>query len=75
MGVEKVDIFPEDLLIPWEDTEYNLTQSSVAGEFAHILLVRNTDGGVSNEGPHLYVLSSHFPLEFQTAWRIPSYVT
>lgn len=45
MGVEKVDIFPEDLLIPWEDTEYNLTQSSVAGEFAHILLVRNTDGG------------------------------
>lgn len=75
MGIEKVDTSPEDLLIPREDTEYNLTQNSVAGEFAYILLLGIQMWEASNEGPHLYVLSSHFPLEFRTAWRIPSYVT
>lgn len=75
MEVEKVEISPEDFLIPWEDTEYNLTQNSVAGEFAYILLLGIQMWEAGNEGPHLYVLSSHFPLELQTAWRIPSNVT
>lgn len=45
MGIEKVDTSPEDLLIPWEDTEYNLTQNSVAGGICLYFIVRNTDMG------------------------------